>query len=135
MEKYKDIDATNQSSLKKILIHPKSYLQAKKKQERDDEEIPDHFVFGSVVDIMLTGRKEEFDEQFVRIPDSTKCSDTLKVIIDDVFSHLNEFADEIGDVIILELKEYKKHILKSARANNYYNNRKDDSLIELIIKE
>jgi len=125
---YKEIDKRNQSSLKKIIIHPQEYLKAIKNQERNDEEIPDHFVFGSVVDIMLTGNKDEFDERFIKIPDETKCSDALKPIIDSIFIAVSWKEIE-------SLDKFPTEILEVARANNYYNNYKDDTLIATVIKQ
>ena len=81
---YKQLEGVNQSSLKKILISPKEFLKAVEKQQNNNDSIEPHFLFGSVVDIMLTGTRDEFDEKYIRIPDETKCSETVKKIIDDM---------------------------------------------------
>ena len=78
---YQEIDKENQSCLKRILTSPQAYLEAKKRQQEKEEVVADHFIFGTVVDIMLTGSKDEFDEKFVKIPDETKCSEAVKAII------------------------------------------------------
>ena len=61
---YRELKKLNQSLLKKILVSPKAYLTAKNSYENQTESVEDHFVFGTAVDIMLTGTKEEFDKKF-----------------------------------------------------------------------
>ena len=128
MSEYKDIDAVNQSSLKKILTHPQLYLSAKNKQNNSEQSEAAHFVFGRAVDIMLVGTKDEFEEQFVRIPDETKCSEAVKVIIDDIFN-------TIGSEKTKNLEAYPVEILGLARLNKYRDNYKDDTLIATVVKE
>ena len=114
----------NQSSLKKILVSPQEYLKAINKQE--DEATPEHFLFGTVVDIMLTGNKDEFDEKFVKIPDETKCSDAVKAIVEEV-----EHRCLTGTA----LEQCRNTILDFCNQNNYQPNWKDDTRIDKIIKE
>lgn len=118
----------NQSSLKKILVSPQEYLKAINKQE--DEATPEHFLFGTVVDIMLTGSKDEFDEKFVKIPDETKCSDTVKAIVEEIAN--NVFQTETIDC---PLESYREDILAACDYFNYQPNWKDDTRIDKIIKE
>jgi hypothetical protein len=125
---YREMRGLNQSSLKKILVSPQEYLKAINKQE--DEATPEHFLFGTVVDIMLTGSKDEFDEKFVKIPDETKCSDAVKAIVDDVANIV--FQTETIDC---PLESYREDILDACNNNNYQSNWKDDTRIDKIIKE
>lgn len=125
---YKEMRGLNQSSLKKILVSPQEYLKAVNKQE--EEATPEHFLFGTVVDIMLTGTKDEFDEKFVKIPDETKCSDAVKAIIDIVASVV--FQTETIDC---PLESYREDILDACNYNNYQSNWKDDTRVDKIIKE
>jgi hypothetical protein len=134
MSSYKELDGVNQSSLKKIITHPQQYLSALKKYSEEEGFEKDHFVFGRAVDIMLVGNKEEFDDQFVRIPDTTKCSDTLKPIIDEIFLTASLLA-EAEETTISLLEYYKTHILYKARAFNYYPNYKDDTVVATVIKQ
>jgi hypothetical protein len=127
---YKEINALNQSILKKILISPQSFLQAQKKQAEPDDSSEEHFVFGSVVDIMLTGSREEFEKKFVKIPDETKCSDTIKGIIKEVYNDI-AMSDAVDD----SLDNYKLKVLEYANYANYQSNWKDDTRIDKIIKE
>jgi hypothetical protein len=131
---YRQLEGVNQSSLKKILISPKEFLKAVEKQQNNNDSIEPHFLFGSVVDIMLTGTRDEFDEKYVRIPDETKCSETIKKIIDDIFNVVKAVA-ESEDIEILPLENYSTIILRKARENNFQNNYKDDTLINTVIKQ
>lgn len=139
MDDYRAMEGTNQSSLKKILTHPRLYLQAKKKQEEGEESTAPHLVFGSVVDIMITGQRDEFEEKYVRIPDETKCSDAVKVIIDEVFKFSFHIHTEMGgtpeEFLLKDLSIYSHNILDKARDNKYRDNYKDDTLIATVIKE
>lgn len=125
---YREMRGLNQSSLKKILVSPQEYLKAVNKQE--EEATPEHFLFGTVVDIMLTGTKDEFDEKFVKIPDETKCSEAVKAIIDIVAGVV--FQTETIDC---PLESYREDILDACNYNNYQGNWKDDTRIDKIIKE
>jgi hypothetical protein len=131
---YRQLEGVNQSSLKKILISPKEFLKAVEKQQNNNDSIEPHFLFGSVVDIMLTGTRDEFDEKYIRIPDETKCSETVKKIIDDIFNVVKAVA-ESEDIEILPLENYSTIILRKARENNFQNNYKDDTLINTVIKQ
>ena len=123
---YRDIKKLNQSILKKILISPKEYLKAKEKQENGEQSIAPHFVFGSVVDIMLVGSKDEFEEKFVKIPDESKCSESVKAIVDGVFAEMVALEANEGVVD-------RNVILKHCNNVGYYNNWKDDTRIDKIL--
>jgi hypothetical protein len=125
---YRQLPGVNQSSLKKILVSPQSYLQAVKNQAEPDDDKEDHFVFGGVLDVMLVGNKEEFDRQYVKIPDDTKCSDTIKSIISTVYNSLT--VEEK-----LPLSNYSDTILSVARQQGYQDKYKDDTLIATVIKQ
>ena len=68
---YKTLKGVNQSILKKILIHPQEFLKAKARQENTRDSTESHFLFGSVVDIMLTGNKDEFDSKYTKVQFNT----------------------------------------------------------------
>ena len=128
MDDYRSMEGTNQSSLKKILTYPSLYVQAKKKSEDKEESEAEHFIFGRVVDLLITGQRDEFEENFVKIPDETKCSDAVKVIIDELFNRIR--LTEIRDI-----EEYSAGLLIIARENKYRDNYKDETLVATIIKE
>jgi hypothetical protein len=125
---YREMRGLNQSSLKKILVSPQEYLKAINKQE--DEATPEHFLFGTVVDIMLTGSKDEFDEKFVKIPDETKCSEAVKKIVEEIAGDILT-----SNAIEFSLDNYRIKILEYCNYNNYQSNWKDDTRIDKIIKE
>lgn len=123
---YRDIPALNQSTLKKILTHPQDYLSAVK---RTGESKESHFVFGSMVDIMLTGTREEFDSKFYVDRSNISISDAVKVITNDIIEELKNLGIDLENwtqerVIIL------KHVVR----NSYQGNWKDDTRIDAIIK-
>ena len=123
---YRDIPALNQSSLKKILTHPKDYLSAVK---RTGESKESHFVFGSMVDIMLTGTREEFDSKFYVDRSNINISDAVKIITNDIIEELNNLG--------VDLKNWAQErdiILKHVVRNSYQGNWKDDTRIDAIIK-
>jgi len=128
MSSYNDIKALNQSTLKKILISPKEYLKAKEKQENGEQSIAPHFVFGSVVDIMLTGDKNEFDEKFAKIPDESKCSEAVKAIVEAVFAEMSALG---GDKVVVD----RGVILRHCNEAKYYNNWKDDTRVDKILAD
>jgi hypothetical protein len=53
----------------------------REKQESAVQSTEEHFLFGTLVDLMLTSTKQEFDDKYVVIPDETKCSEAIKYII------------------------------------------------------
>ena len=69
MVDYKTISALNQSTLKQILISPRAYVEAKERQLARVESTEQHFMFGSLVDMMLTESKEDFNKKYAVIPD------------------------------------------------------------------
>lgn len=123
---YRDIPALNQSTLKKILTHPQDYLSAVK---RTGESKEDHFVFGSMVDIMLTGTKEEFDSKFYVDKSNISVTDAVKVIANNIVEELRNIG--------VDLKNWtleRNIILKHIKFQNYQANWKDDTRTDTIIK-
>jgi hypothetical protein len=127
---YKEINALNQSILKKILISPQSFLQAQKKQAEPDDSSEEHFVFGTVVDIMLTGSREEFEEKFVKIPDETRCSETIKGIVKSVYEEVSIDENEVESLEIYDIA-----ILKYANYADYQRKWKDETKVDKIVEE
>ena len=125
---YRDIKKLNQSVLKKILISPLEYLRAKENQEKGEQSIAPHFIFGTVVDIMLTGNKEEFEKKFFKIPDNAGCSDTIKTIVDGVVAE--QLALPEGSVV-----NVRELVLEQCNKVSYYNKWKDDTRIDKILTE
>ena len=126
MENYRNLPGINQSILKKILTSPLEFKKAKEKQESAVQSTEEHFLFGTLVDLMLTSTKQEFDDKYVVIPDETKCSDAVKAIIDEVSLRC---PTETG------LEQCRNTILDFCNQNNYQANWKDDTRVDKIIKE
>lgn len=60
---YKESQALNQSKLKRILEHPKLFIQEDVASEFDEPK--DHIDIGDAVDLILTGSEREFHETFI----------------------------------------------------------------------
>jgi hypothetical protein len=130
MENYKAIPKLNQSLLKKILVSPRSFLEAQKKYQEEEDSNEEHFIFGSMVDLMLTGTKTEFDDKYYRVSDDAKCTEAVKIIIDGIFK------DTIEDPLFTgELSDYRAIILQHCKYQNYQANWKDDTKVDKIIEQ
>lgn len=125
---YRDIVALNQSCLKKILNSPKEFLNAVNNQN-NEESSQSHFVFGSVVDLMLTGTKEEFLEKYIVIDDVDFPSESIKLVVDSLFKDLQHLGD------ITDLQDYHTLILSHCNFTNYQSNWKDETRVNKIIDQ
>jgi hypothetical protein len=126
---YREIRALNQSTLKKILTSPQSFLQAVKKMETREASTEDHFILGSAIDLMLTSTREEFNSKFAIVPDDMGVSDAVKTILDNIYEELVEAQIEVG------LWDTQRDIiLKHVKFQNYQGNWKDDTRTDAIIK-
>jgi len=79
MSDYKDIDAVNQSRLKKILIHPKLYKHQEEREEKS------YFTFGQLVEDILLMSQEEVDAKYV-ICDVDMPTDKVKEVIEALYA-------------------------------------------------
>lgn len=131
MTDYKETLGINQSTLKKILISPKSYLSAVNKQENQIESEEEHFVFGTIIDIMLTGTREDFNKRFVKVPDNIKGSPNIILMLKSIREELNKLSSE--EAALKSLEDFKSSIIKWARNNNYQPKWGDDALIKNLI--
>jgi hypothetical protein len=130
---YAQIDKLNQSLLKKILVSPKSFLGEQARYKRNDTTTEDHFIFGTAVDIMLTGTYEEFESKFHKVPDSDSCSDTIKAIIKDVYDALDYMACEIS--VEFDLTKHESIVLDHCKYQNYQGNWKDQTRVDKVIEQ
>ena len=114
---YRTLDKMNQSLLKTILKHPQTFLKTQERyaQKLEDEangiieKTPDHFVFGSAVDHMLT-EDTDFEEVYYIMKSMKLPSDAIVEVINIVF---NEYANE-G-----ELAQHTNHILEACARVGY----------------
>ena len=124
MVDYKTISALNQSTLKQILISPKAYVDAKERQEARVESSEQHFVFGSLVDMMLTESKEDFDKKYAVIPDDTGVSETIDKIVKAIY-----------DSAVDEDKLYPEEILQHCNYELYQSRWKDETRFKKIVEQ
>ena len=138
MVDYKTISALNQSTLKQILISPKAYVDAKERQEARVESSEQHFVFGSLVDMMLTESKEDFDKKYAVIPDDTGVSETIAKIVKAIYDSAVD-EDKLYDADIkytpTNLEDYPEQILKHCNYELYQSRWKDETRINKIVEQ
>jgi hypothetical protein len=128
MGEYRELKKLNQSLLKEILISPKAFLEAKRRQETSEKSDQEHFIFGTMVDIMLTGTKEEFDKKFFRVADDVKCSESVKAIVDGVFDEASQDITPVED-----LDKYPDLIVKHCRYLGYQPKWGDEAKVKAIV--
>jgi hypothetical protein len=130
MSNYRDIQALNQSILKKILYSPAEFKKAQERQN-NEESNQDHFVFGTVVDIMLTGSKAEFDEKFIKVSEDIYPSDSIVRVVNGVFEEI--VGENPEDTNFFSFDAYSDKILQHCKYQDYYNNLKDETRVNKII--
>lgn len=131
MMDYKTISALNQSTLKQILVSPRSYVEAKERQLARIESTEQHFVFGSLVDMMLTESKEDFDKKYAVVPDDTGVSETIAKIVKGVYDEKNNSDDLAWGA----LEDYPEEILQYCNYELYQSRWKDETRINKIVEQ
>jgi hypothetical protein len=64
-----------------------------------DKDSSPSLTFGSLVDCLLTGSKEEFDAQFL-VAEFPKISDNIQLIAQTLFAKYGKEVDEVDDMFI-----------------------------------
>ena len=138
MVDYKTISALNQSTLKQILVSPRAYVEAKERQLARVESTEQHFMFGSLVDIMLTESREYFDKKYAVIPDDTGVSETIAKIVKGIYDSVVD-EDKLYDADIkhtpTNLEDYPEQILKHCDYELYQSRWKDETRINKIVEQ
>lgn len=138
MVDYKTISALNQSTLKQILISPRAYVEAKERQIARVESTEQHFMFGSLVDIMLTESREYFDKKYAVIPDDTGVSETIAKIVKGIYDSAVD-EDKLYDADIkhtpTNLEDYPEQILRHCDYELYQSRWKDETRINKIVEQ
>ncbi len=129
MMDYKTISALNQSTLKQILVSPRAYVEAKERQLARVESTEQHFMFGSLVDMMLTESKEDFDKKYAVIPDDTGVSEVVAKIIKGIYDDVSYLVEE------KTLEDYKSEILEYCKYEQYQPRWKDETRVNKIIEQ
>lgn len=125
---YQTISALNQSTLKRILISPQEYIKAKERQLAKDESTEQHFVFGSLVDSLLTETKQDFDNKYAVVPDDTGVSETIAKIVKGVY-------DDMYEKTPTNLEDYPGEILKHCNYELYQSRWKDETRFKKIVEQ
>jgi hypothetical protein len=137
MVDYKTISALNQSTLKQILVSPRSYVEAKERQLARVESTEQHFVFGSLVDMMLTESKEDFDKKYAVIPDDVGVTEVVGRIVKGIYE--SAIAEDMYDADIkytpTSLEDYPEQILKHCNYELYQSRWKDETRINKIVEQ
>ena len=128
MVDYKTISALNQSTLKQILISPRAYVEAKERQLAKVESNEQHFIFGSLVDMMLTESKEDFDKKYAVVPDDTGVSETIAKIVKGVY-------DDMYEKTPTALEDYPEEILQHCNYELYQSRWKDETRFKKIVEQ
>jgi hypothetical protein len=107
-EDYKAITGMNQSLLKHILKSPQAFLRAQEKYAEGDSD-EEHFVFGSMVDHLLTEDTPLEDKYYFM--EAPKCSDSIKAIVRDIYDSIeyDNFLEDLSgvpDEDILQIIKY-----------------------------
>lgn len=129
---YRKLDKMNQSLLKQILKHPVTFLQTQEKfiQKLENEEqgiiekIPDHFLFGTLVDHMLT-EDTPLEDKFYIMKSTKLPSDAIVEIVNLVF---NEYASTS------ELSAHETAILEASARMAYGQSWKPETLVKKIVE-
>ena len=127
MTAYRDIQKINQSCLKQILKGPQQYQKALKKMEEPSTE--EHFIFGDIVDLLITDDKDEIERKYFVMPD-LNCSPIIRKIVEDVYNEVSFSGAKVSD-----LNYYRELILKYRQINEYDSRLKEDTAFDRIVEK
>jgi len=132
IEEYKTIEKMNQSLLKKILISPYAFVKEKERYELDDDEEIEkaHFIFGSLVDVLLLD-PNTFDKRYYVMPEGNAVSDEMKKILHYVY----DLTSISGDIIPITLEEdtvMDRFILEAVNHTGWQPRYKDETKIAKV---
>jgi len=132
VQEYFDADALNQSTFK-LLEKGLDYMLATiAKREKDNEEnkaLPDYFIIGNAVDLILTGEDGEFEEAFYVSRLDKMPSDAEKEITEHVFNSVDLFAG------VVTMDNYGEQILEACNTFNWQANWKAETRVNKIIEK
>ena len=128
VEDYYTNPAISQSQLKLLLGPDPSIFNVIQEPDLYFEE-KKHFLIGDAVDIQLTRTIEEFHRKFHISNVQNKPSDTVKSIVNQVYDHVKEVYDIVGNI-----QEYGPAILDSCNDHNYQPRWIDNTRIAKIVE-
>lgn len=127
---YRQLEGINQSSLKKILVSPKSYLkEINRNKDEDENNDPQHFKLGKLIDFVLTEPDKHYNDYFFVEPD-LKISDSIKEVIRYIFVHY-QTINNFDNLPIRNIELIKEAAKKVGYGQSY----KEETLINKIQKE
>jgi hypothetical protein len=105
-DSYQEIDALNQSLLKKILVSPAAFLAQQNRQGDSDEA---HFVFGSLVDDMLLSDVKIKEKYYIM--EASPLTDKLKNITQYIYDYSKNSDDvrpwsELEEIMLFACDEH-----------------------------
>ena len=127
-QEYREYPAISQSQLKLLLGSDPSLFNTVREPERYYEE-KKHFIIGDAVDCQITRPPEEFLQKFHISNIVNKPSDTIKSIVNQVYDHVKEVYDIVGNI-----QEYGPAILDSCNDHNYQSRWIDNTRIAKIVE-
>lgn len=125
-ENYRTITGMNQSLLKHILKSPQAFLRAQEKYTEGDSD-EEHFVFGSMVDHLLTEDTPLEDKYYFM--EAPKCSDAIKAIVRDIYDSIDyDFVEDLLGVP-------DKDILQVVKYHGYQSRWGDEAKLKAVRKD
>lgn len=131
LKNYYDSPRLSQSKLKLLLLGVKAFNEITEPELFFEEK--QHFIIGSAVDTLLTRGVEQFNQEFYVSNLENKPSDTVKSIINEVFSKANIGVDKVG-LFAPTLRDYPDLILEACNNHSYQSNWKDETRVNKIIE-
>lgn len=133
VDAYRESTTLNQSTLKELQHGVDNFLKVmEKRKEEDPNVIKPHFIFGSAVDTLLTGTKEDFKALFYISNLSKSPSEMELKILSKVFEQVDAFGPP--DKNFGHLMDYKFYIESAIETFNWQPNWKLETRINKIIE-
>lgn len=86
MSTYREIDKESQSDLKKLLKHPKDYLDAKERRKLVDEPQPEWAILGNLIEFLTLDEDTNFDDVYCIL--NTVPTDKIKQIVEYIYNEV-----------------------------------------------
>ena len=130
---YNKLEAINQTFIKKLLNDPQLISEDRNSLHFEEK---DHFVFGSLVDSLLTQNRDYFKKNYY-IGDLEKMNSNFKSMAHWVIDNVSDKEIEELDRIFLDIEDefFDKLILKSYLEHNYQPRQKDPTKLTNFRKE
>jgi len=129
IDKYFESDAINQSKLKKLINGFDSFVSDLMEEKDTNYKQKGHFIIGSAVDCILTGKEGDFEKKYYVSELEKKPSDVEMSIIKMLFDEITEKNDDIYD-----LYHYEKELMDCIIEHNWYNGKPGTKRINGLIE-